>query len=94
MCERRLHLLRAWLLRSVTRNFPSTSFRAAISSLRASLEARFQHLVDELENLKAKVGRLEWQAGEAVDTQPKRQEEIMSLHSKVEAMATTMTNQQ
>ena len=53
-----------------------------------------QHLVDELETLKTKVYKLESHTGEAVEVQPKGQEELTCIHFKLKAMAATMSSQQ
>ena len=71
-----------------------STIKVAINSLKTSLEARMQHLVDELETLKTRVYKLESHTGEAVEVQPKGQEELTCIHSKLEAMAATMSSQQ
>ena len=71
-----------------------STIKVAINSLKTSLDARIQHLVGEHETLKTKVYKLESLTGEAVEVQPKGQEELTCIHSKLEAMAATMSSQQ
>lgn len=62
-----------------------------VAAIANSLEARFQHLVDEVDNLKKKVEQLE---GRDVGGQLKREEEVLTLHTKIDAMTAILTNQQ
>ena len=81
-----------------------------IDKMQASIETLSQEVKDQetrhknttkelrqtIQQQNARIEELEKQVntGETVDAQPNRQDEMISLHRKVEAMATTVTNQQ